>query len=328
MSLFGKLKERRLQKRQEKEREREERRVTEEPALTIACTLNSLSQYEDPASYLAGGEGLLRLLEDTYIRCVYKLKELIPAGLPPEAEERNEYFNTLRLSRIEDRRKRGLEPFGRYDGEWKDRGLDDDEARKLYEEQLSKEEQEKLINERYGKAVPIKSPVTRSITQLSSLIVHPEGFIDGDAVIETQLHPKLVKCYRKYCTYATITADAAWGYRLTEPPITIHLAGKSYKAMSLTEWLKRKTANCLTFRGGRIGPPPGQEGDIVCQILALLTLASLASDRELDPRLMGKAQAMLEANLDVLQKIDAVEDMNAYIYQPLKSWFGVDRQEK
>ena len=150
MSLFGKLKERRLQKRQEKEREREKRRVTEELALMVHCMFGALSQYEDPVSYLVGGEGLLRLLEDTYITCVYKLKELVPEGVPSNVEERNEYFNTLRLSRMEDRRKRGLEPCGKYDGEWKDRGLDDDEERKLYEEQLSKEEREKLINERYG----------------------------------------------------------------------------------------------------------------------------------------------------------------------------------
>jgi hypothetical protein len=309
MSLFGKLKERRLEKRQEKEKER----VSSEVANTIDMMVRCLSEYEDPASYISGGEGLLRLYEDTYISCFYKLNELIPEGLPPHLEERRDYFNALRLKRIDDRTKKGIQPFGRYDKEWKDRGLSDEEVRKLYEEQLSRKERDTLINERYGKAAPLERPVTRSITELSSFTVHPEGFIEGDAVIETQLHPKLVKYYRKYCSYATITADAAWGHRLTEPPITINLAGKSYKAMSLIEWLKRKAANCLTFQSGKIGPPPGQEGDIVCQILAFLTLASFTSDRELGPRLVVKAQAVLEANLDVLQKIDAVEDMGTCI---------------
>jgi hypothetical protein len=139
-------------------------------------------------------------------------------------------------------------------------------------------------------------------------------FMEGDAAIEAQLHPKLVKYYRKYCSYAAIADNAAWGYYLLGGQrITIKLGKKSYKAIRLIEWLKRKAANCTTFQIGRIAPPPGQEGDVVCEILALSTVASLASDRELSHRLLEKSKAVLEAYLDVLQKIDAVGDMRTCI---------------
>lgn len=182
MGLFNNLKERRLRRKQQQEREREERKAAEKSAALIGMMQNSLALYESPVAGV-GGEGILRLAEDTFISSFYELKEMSAGGLSPDLEGmlRIEHFRALRLSRIEHRRRGGLEPFGKYDEEWKDRGLADDEVHKLHN--VSEEEVAELVKERYGK-IDREEEKRRVVVELRALMEgRQSAFISAPPIV-------------------------------------------------------------------------------------------------------------------------------------------------
>ena len=111
-------------------------------------------------------------------------------------------------------------------------------------------------------------------------------YIPDDISIEVQLRPDLVQYYRKYCSYEVDTiSDMAYGIELREPPERFkNFKGETAEVMSLVEWCKRKMlTSCLgwqnDYKGKRIGPAVGYEGDVVCVILALVTLKKVDDAR-------------------------------------------------